>query len=520
MIPWPTSYLPGQGSFTLDDATVVEGPPALSEIWRTDLGALAARTPATGDGCSRVDLDLDAGLPAEGYHLEVRPEVVRIRGGSPAGVFYAVQTLRQLLPPDSLRRAAVGPALTTVPCCVVEDAPAHGWRGGLLDVARHFVPKEFVLRYVDLLALHKLNVLQLHLTDNDGWRFESRKYPRLTEVGGWRPETRWVWEESGDGTPHGGFYSRADLAEIVAYAASRFVTIVPEIEMPAHTFAAIAAYPELGNDPDLAPQTCVPSTGHDVVNVEESTVTVFTDVLAEVLEVFPSPFVHIGGDECPKEPWRNSPRAQARMRELGLADEDALQSWFVRRMDDWLSAHGRRLVGWDEILEGGLASGATVMSWRGESGGVTAARAGHDVVMAPTDPTYFDYYQSDQDDEPLTIGGLNTLESVYAYEPVPAELTGPEAKHVLGAQFQLWGEFQPNGASVEYMTFPRACAFAEAVWRERRTRSYEEFRDRLVAHLPRLDALGVNYRPLDGPRPWQRGGRGRFNRPSQPQMVD
>ncbi|MEQ7004733.1 beta-N-acetylhexosaminidase [Actinopolymorpha sp. B17G11] len=530
VIPWPMSYAKDEGSFVLDDEVVLDAPPELRDILAREFRGSGPRWAAAGgagDGSAggggvprRMVLEIDTALPAEGYHLDVTPDLVRVRGGAPAGVFYAIQTLKQLLPPEVYRAAHASRPAWSVPCCRIEDRPAHSWRGCLLDVARYFMPKDFLFRLIDLLALHKLNVLQLHLTDDDGWRVESKRYPRLTQAGAWREETRWWWEERGDGTPHGGFYTQADLAEIVAYAGQRFITVVPEIEMPAHTGAAITAYPELGHHPDAPPRSSIPPDHDDVLNVEDGTLEFFQNVLEEVLEIFPSTFIHIGGDECPKEPWRNSPRAQLRMRELGLADEDELQSWFITQMDSWLTARGRRLVGWDEIGEGGLAPGATVMSWRGQEGGITAARAGHDVVMAPTSPTYLDYYQSESPDEPLAIGGHVPLEAVYAYEPVPAALSDTEASHVLGAQVQLWTGFLPAGPQVEYMAFPRACAFAEAVWRSRRDRPYEEFLERLDNHLHRLDALGVNYRPLSGPLPWQQGGTGRFNRPNQPQMVD
>lgn len=521
LIPWPRSFSVGPGRFQVTDALVVEAPDVLfdltaREIWGWGVRVLPAGGAVEG---SRMRVETDDTVAAEGYELRVAEDGIRIRGGDAAGVFYALQTLKQLLPPDVYRRAHPGGVTWSLPVCEISDSPRHRWRGCLLDVSRHFMPKDFVCKLIDLLAMHKLNVLQLHLTDNDGWRVESKRYPRLTEVGSWREETRWPWEERGDGTPHGGYYTQEDLREIVAYAGRRFVTVVPEIEMPAHSFAAIAAYPGLGHHPDVTPRTSIPLGEGDVLNVEDSTLEFFQNVLAEVLDIFPSTYIHIGGDECPKEPWRNSPRAQERMRELGLPDEDALQSWFITQMDRWLAEHGRRLVGWDEILEGGLAPGATVMSWRGESGGIAAARAGHDVVMAPTSPTYFDYYQSTSGEEPLAIGGLNPLEAVFRYDPVPAELTQAEAAHVLGAQFQVWTEFLPTPQHVEYMAFPRTCAFAEAVWRARPDRSYDDFLQRLDIHLRRLDAFGVNYRPLDGPRPWQRGGTGRFDRRTQPQLV-
>lgn len=521
MIPWPASYEERAGSFEVSGEVALEAAPDLRVWVSRELQSLGSRWESVdGANARRMAVHIDQSLPPEGYVLDVTPDLMQVSGGAPAGVFYAIQTLKQLLPPDVYRRAHPTTPTWSVPCCRIEDAPAHGWRGCLLDVARHFMPKDFVFKLIDLLAMHKLNVLQLHLTDNDGWRVESERYPRLTQAGAWREETRWWWEKSGDGIPHGGFYTRADLREIVAYAGQRFITVVPEIELPAHTFAAITAYPALGHHPEAPPGSSIPPDHDDVLNVEDGTVEFFQNVLEEVLEIFPSTFIHIGGDECPKEPWRNSPRAQAKMRELGLANEDELQSWFIRQMDTWLAARGRRLVGWDEILEGGLAPGATVMSWRGEEGGVTAARAGHDVVMAPTSPTYLDYYQAESDDEPLSIGGHNPLEAVYAYEPVPSGLSDAEADRVLGAQVQVWTEFLPAGPQVEYMAFPRTCAFAEAVWRSRNDRSYAEFSVRLDHHLRRLDARGVNYRPPAGPLPWQQGGTGRFNRPNQPRMVD
>jgi hexosaminidase len=496
MIPQPCEVTERTGAFGLDGGTALVGPPDLVELARGQL----PRAHANGESGTTIELGLDPSRPEEGYELDITSERLTIRGGSAAGVFYGLQTVRQLLPPDAARRATTQQAWT-IPACQVVDAPALRWRGLLLDVARYHMPKRFVLDLIDLLALHKLNVLQLHLTDNDGWRFESQRYPRLTEVGAWRSESRLHGQTATDGTPHGGFYTQDDLREIVAYAASRFVTVVPEIEMPAHAGAAIRAHPGLGDA----------TTG--VLNVEDATFAFLENVLDEVLDVFPSAFVHIGGDECPKEPWRNDARAQAKRRELDLADEDELQSWFVRRIGTWLAERGRRLVGWDEILEGGLAPGATVMSWHGESGGIAAARAGHDVVMAPNVPTYFDYYQSESPDEPVAMGGLNTLERVYDYLPVPEELIGAEAEHVIGTQCALWSEFLTTPASVEYMAFPRTCAFAEVAWHNGKPERYERFRGRLERHLELLDTLGVNYRPLDGPRPWQRGGTGRFRRP-------
>jgi hexosaminidase len=300
-----------------------------------------------------------------------------------------------------------------------------------------------------------------------------------------------------DGTPHGGFYTQDDIREIVAYAQERFVNVLPEIEMPGHAQAAIAAYPELGNtDVPLKVYTTW-GINENVFNVNESTFSFLENVLEEVLALFPSTFIHIGGDEVPKTQWRASPEAQARMRELGLANEEELQSYFIRHMDEFLTQRGRRLVGWDEILEGGLASNATVMSWRGEKGGIAAARAGHDVVMAPNHYTYFDYYQSEnRDQEPLAIGGHVPLQRVYDYDPVPAVLSREAARHVLGAQGQLWTEYMPNYQQVEYMAFPRLCALAEVVWTPPQRKDYQGFLSRLASHLKRLDVLDTNYRKL------------------------
>ncbi|HEX6446582.1 MAG TPA: beta-N-acetylhexosaminidase [Streptosporangiales bacterium] len=514
VVPAPVAVRPGAGAFTLDAATVLHGPAELTSLVRRELTAGTGLPLPDGDApAGVVDVALDGSLPAEAYRLAVAPDGVRIAGGGPAGVFYAVQTLRQLLPPDVYRRAPLPGASWELSCVEIDDAPRFGWRGVHLDVARHFMPKRFLLRLVDLLAVHKLNVLHLHLTDDQGWRFESRRYPRLTAVGGFRPQTRRPKERKGDGTPHGGYYTQDDLRELVAYAAARFVTVLPEIELPGHVQAALAAYPELGDDPGRPlPVLDTFGVNENVLNAEESTLRFFQDVYEELLDVFPGTFVHVGGDECPKTQWQRSRRAQKLIAERGVGDEDGLQSWFIREMDAWLAERGRRLVGWDEILEGGLAEGATVMSWRGEKGGVAAARSGHDVVMTPSSYTYFDYYQSDRPDEPYAIGGHLPLELAYAYEPVPEGLSEAEAAHVLGSQCQLWTEYMPDQRQVEYMAFPRACAFAESVWSPRERRSFDDFSDRLGPHLARLDALDVNYRPLAGPRPDQRGGTGRRRR--------
>ncbi len=368
------------------------------------------------------------------------------------------------------------------------------------------MPKEFVKKYIDLLALHKLNTFHWHLTDDQGWRIEIKKYPRLTSVGAWRKETLVGHStddpsaERYDGQRHGGFYTQDDVREIVEYARARFVNVVPEIEMPGHSVAAIAAYPELGVTGEPTEVATKWGVFDDILNPSDRTIAFMQDVLTQVMALFPSREIHLGGDEAVKTRWQASPEVQARIKALGLENEEQLQGWFMKQMDAFLAAHGRRLVGWDEILEGGLSPNAVVMSWRGEAGGIAAARAGHDVVMTPTAYTYFDYYQSqDRDHEPLAIGGDLPLEQVYGYDPIPAGLEPQFASHVLGAQGQLWSEYLPGPKAVEYMAFPRLCALAEVVWTPKPRKDYQDFLARLATHLERLAILDVNYRPLGRP---------------------
>ncbi len=514
IIPQPVSVTPHAGRFALTRRTVIATDRADEAI-----GHQLARylEPATGfifrvqtDGAApagAIVLRRDATLKrlgAEGYTLDVRPGRVVARAPEAAGLFYAVQTIRQLLPAEIFRDAPAGEVDWSMPAVAIEDMPRFGWRGAHLDVGRHFMPKEFVKKYIDLLALHKLNVFHWHLTEDQGWRIEIKQYPKLTEVGSCRKETivgrqqrdqtQWKF----DATPHCGFYTQDDAREIVAYAKARFVTVVPEIEMPGHAIAAIAAYPELGLTGEPMEVATRWGVFSDILNAEPATITFMQNVLTEVMAIFPSKYIHVGGDEANKDKWKVNPRIQARIKELGVKDENALQSWFIRQMDAFLTSKGRRLVGWDEILEGGLAENAVVMSWRGIKGGIEAARQGHDVVMAPTTNTYFDYYQSkDQAREPLAIGGFLPLETVYEYEPVPADLEPQFAKHVLGAQGQVWTEYIPDPKHVEYMAFPRLTALAEAVWTPKDRKNYPDYIERLTPHLRRLQALDVNYRPLD-----------------------
>ncbi|MFC1399696.1 MULTISPECIES: beta-N-acetylhexosaminidase [Streptacidiphilus] len=521
LIPAPVSFgADADQFFPLDAGTGLDGGPGTEGVqrWLRDtVGAATGLPLSSGPGAAGIALALaPEELEPEAYRLRVSATGVVLTGGGPAGLFWGAQTLRQLLGAEAFRRAPLKREGWRLPCLTVEDAPRFGWRGVLLDVSRHFLPKADVLRYLDLLAAHKLNVLHLHLTDDQGWRVEIKRYPKLTEVGGWRDRSMVGYRSAGnrDNRPHGGFYTQDDLREIVAYAAERQITVVPEIDIPGHAQAAIAAYPELGNH-DVV-DTAALSTWTDwgvnanVLNVEDGTLRFYENVLDEVLEIFPSRFVHLGGDECPKEQWKASPSAQARIKEQELADEDELQSWFLRHFDSWLAARGRRLIGWDEILEGGLAPGAAVSSWRGYAGGVAAAKAGHDVVMCPEQYVYLDHRQAPGDDEPAPVGWVRTLEDVYRFEPLPPALRqDPEAAaHVIGTQANLWTEFMDDVREVDYHAFPRLAAFAEVAWsrlpQEPAERDWAGFDARMAVHRARLDALGVEYRPEDGPRPWQR----------------
>ncbi|MFN8531168.1 MAG: beta-N-acetylhexosaminidase [Anaerolineae bacterium] len=507
LIPYPQSVTAGAGHFSLTPHTAIYASMAVEDAAETFAALLRQQTalplpvrPLSDGAAQAQHLNLillpeaeDAG--AESYHLRVTPDQMEIRAGSAAGLFYGMQTLRQLLPPTPQPDAAL-----TIPAVTIDDAPRFRWRGLHLDVGRHFFPIAFVKKFIDALAAHKYNVFHWHLTEDQGWRIEIKQYPRLTEVGSRRSATPIPADRTKpDGVPYGGFYTQEEIREVVAYAAQRFITVVPEIEMPGHALAALASYPELG---------CV-GHGYQVGTTwgiledvfcagNEDTFTFLQNVLTEVLDLFPSEYIHIGGDECPKVRWEHCPKCQAAIKREGLKDEHELQSYFIRRMEAFLNQQGRRLVGWDEILEGGLAPNATVMSWRGTEGGIAAAAAGHDVIMSPTTTVYLDYYQSeDTDNEPPAIGGYIPIEHVYAFNPVDG-VPADKVSHVLGGQGNIWSEYMPTGAQVEYMVYPRACALAEALWTAPASRSFDDFAHRLTGHLPRLAALGLNYRT---PRP-------------------
>jgi hexosaminidase len=446
-------------------------------------------------GSSEMDVD------SEAYELKVTPAAIEISASGAPGLFYGVQTLRQLLPPAIESPSLVSGLAWTVPAVEIRDAPRYPWRGMMLDVSRHFFPKEFVKQFIDYLAMHKLNRFHWHLVDDQGWRIEIENYPLLTKIGAWRKDQEHLhWnarekQKPGEKATYGGFYTQDEIREIVKYARSRFITIVPEIEMPAHVTASLAAYPELsctGGPFTVPPGGVWPIT--DIYCAGNDKVFAFLkDVLDEVMALFPGEFIHVGGDEATKTEWKKCAKCQDRIRAEGLKDEEELQSYFIRRMEQFLLKKGRRLIGWDEILEGGLAPEATVMSWRGMEGGIEAARQGHYVVMSPTTHCYFDYYQGDPDVEPLAIGGFLPLKKVYSFEPTPAELTPEEGRYILGGQANLWTEYIATPSHAEYMTFPRIAALSEVVWSKKAHRDWDDFTERMTTQLERYEAGGIHF---------------------------
>jgi hexosaminidase len=516
VIPAPAEVRALAGSFTVTARTAISVPHGAKVEWTARWFAdLLARTrglslpvvTAPAPGAISFALD-DRVTSDEGYELRVAPEGITVSARDPRGLLYGAVTLWQLLTADASR----GPV--KLAAVEIRDAPRFAWRGLMLDSARHYQSPEFIEHFIDTMALHKLNTLHWHLTDDQAWRLEIKKYPRLATIGGWRVPAGAAARANVDpdtGKPRmfGGIYTQDVVRHLVAYAAQRGITIVPEIEMPGHATAAIVAYPQLASMDD--PPTAIPSDWgvyHNLYDVDEPTFAFLEDVLTEVMELFPSRYIHVGGDEAVKDQWKASAPVQARMRELGVADEAKLQSWFVRRIEEFLGAHGRRLIGWDEILEGGIAPRATVMSWRGIDGAVAAARAGHDAVLSPWPTLYLDNRQSAYQYYPPGRGRVVPVEEIYAFDPLPPGLTPEENAHILGVQGNIWTEHIRTEERVEYMTWPRGAAVAEIGWSPRGKRDWPGFRDRLVPQFRRYQALHVhNADVLFQPAPAQPGAR-------------
>ena len=506
VIPVPRAITAGQGAMRIDGGTDVVysgGEPARQTAQyfvdlmnqQRDTGLASPKDGKARSGAVNFVLDANKrDLGAEGYSLISAPDRVTITAGTPAGLFYGGVTLWQLA--TAKPQQAIG---VDVPAVSITDAPRFAWRGLMLDSARHFQSVEYVKQFIDWMALHKLNTLHWHLTDDQGWRIQIRKYPKLTSVGAWRvpagaAPAADIDPETGKPRVIGGFYTQDQIREVVAHAAARHVVLVPEIEMPGHASAAVVAYPELGVRGARLPKAVPSDWGiyPTLFNVEEATFTFLENVLAEVIELFPGQYIHVGGDEALKDEWHASPRVQARMKELGAKDEHELQSYFIQRMEKFISAKRRKLIGWDEILEGGLAPNATVMSWRGIDGAIAAAQAGHDTVLSPAPDLYFDHWQSPGD---LSPGRSNTLslEMVYKFNPTPDKIPEAQRKHILGLQANLWAEFMRTEDRVTYMAYPRVAALAEVAWSPASRIDWNDFQRRLEAQLPRYEKLGIRY---------------------------
>jgi len=508
IIPAPREMSRGQGAFALTSSTPVvftAGSDAqrvagyFTELVQRTQGLSLRAEPASGASENVINFKLLAGEAAagEGYSLDVSPRAITVSAGSSRGLFYGAVTLWQLLTAGAPHAATVA-----IPAVKIVDAPRFRWRGLMLDSARHYQSPQFVRQFIDWMALHKLNVLHWHLTDDQAWRLEIKKYPRLTSVGAWRvpagpAAAADIDPSTGKPRLYGGFYTQDQVRELVAYAAQRNITVVPEIEMPGHATAPVVAYPQLGVTDH--PPTAVPADWGiypTLYNVDDSTFAFLEDVLTEVMALFPSDYIHVGGDEAAKGQWQASKSVQAKMRALGIKDEHALQSYFIQRIEKFLNAHGRKLIGWDEILEGGLAPNAAVMSWRGIDGAIAAATAGHDTVLSPQPGLYLDNRQNGPADPSPGRGWVVSVEDIYRFDPAPASLQGQQLQHILGVQANLFTEHMRTEQRVEYMTFPRAAALAEVAWSPAGKLDWQDFQGRLPAQLARYDTLGIHYAPL------------------------
>lgn len=495
LIPKPKFLLLEKApSFSITNQTVLVAPKGnleieyLKEIIQSQLGYELEITSVAPKSKNSIELTLNPNLKtdSEEYKIVVNSNKILIEASNSEGLFYGIQTLNQLLDYYSDKQ---------IPALKIIDKPKFKWRGMHLDVARHFFSKSDIKKYIDYLALYKMNVFHWHLTDDQGWRIEIKKFQKLTSVGAYRKESMvgHYNEQRFDGKPYGGFYTQEDVKEIVAYAKQKHITVVPEIEMPGHATAALAAYPEYsctGGPFEVATKWGVLD---DVFCPNENTLHFLKEVLDEVLPLFPSDYIHIGGDECPKTRWQNCSKCQALIKREGLKDEHELQSYFISQIEKHINSKGKKIIGWDEILEGGLAPNAAVMSWRGTEGGIAAAKAKHYVVMSPGSHCYFDHYQGEQKTEPLAIGGYTPLETVYDFNPIPTELNAEESNYILGAQGNVWTEYMEDFAKVEYMAMPRIAALAEVLWGKDASSNYTDFKGRLLHHFSLLDKMKVNY---------------------------
>jgi hexosaminidase len=502
LIPYPAKVTTKDGTFEINIDTKIVATGKARKV--ADLFAKHIQTATGFDFAFANDktqnaivFELDDKIEHdEGYSLSVSNDEVIARAKTEKGLFYAMQTLRQLLP-TSIESKEVVDEKWLIPAVEIIDQPRFSYRGMHLDEARHFHGMETVKSFIDQLAYHKMNHFHWHLTDDQGWRIEIKKYPKLASISSQRNGTLIGHyndtPQQYDGKKYGGYYTQEQIKEIVAYAAERFITVVPEIEMPGHAQAVLAAYPELSCEPEKTFEVWQKwGVSDNVFCPNEATFAFLEGVIDEVVELFPSKYIHIGGDECPKTKWKESDFCQNLIKEKGLKDEHELQSYFIQRMEKYINSKGKQIIGWDEILEGGLAPNATVMSWRGVEGGIEAAQQKHDVIMTPTSNCYLDYYQSTHPDEPLAIGGFLPLEKVYNFEPVPAELTEDEAKYILGAQVNLWTEYIPTREKLEYMAFPRLCALSEVVWTPKAVKNFEGFIPRIAIHIERLGKMNIN----------------------------
>lgn len=508
IIPKPVDMKIGEGNFIIDKNTCIlayneETTPVatvFNEFLKNYYGFILPVKKIVGKAEKVIffsSIHAESNYPYEGYGLSVQKNNIEISAKTQIGWFYGTQTLLQLLP-ITKSISQFPNSKIQIPCVTITDYPRFPYRGMHLDVSRHFFPVSYIKKYIDFIALHKINYFHWHLTDDQGWRIEIKKYPKLTEIGAWRDGTI-IGKYPGTGNDnirYGGYYTQEQIKEIVHYAAERYITVVPEIDMPGHDMAALAAYPQLGTRPDsiykVAQTWGIFGKMNNVLAPTEFTFQFIKDVLDEVIQLFPSKYIHIGGDEVSKMWWQNCSSCQQFMKENSLKDEHELQSYFIKRIEKYVNSKGRTIIGWDEILEGGLAPNAMVMSWRGEKGGIDAAKQNHYVIMTPMNPLYLNESQV-QNDDSLTANGYNPIENVYNYEPVPKELNEQQAKYVLGAQGNLWTEYISNERKVEYMIFPRMSALSEVLWSRKEDRNFQDFKKRMMTQFKRYDLWKVNY---------------------------